>query len=154
MRYIIYLIVMLMLPIISFGQNENDNRTTYVSNCKCNKDSLNCSYVNEGECTLINPEVFPEFPGGSKELLLYVHRNFKIPQETLDAGLVSGRIGITFIIEKDGSITDIKIVRPVEEHFDKEFVAVFKNLPKWKPGKDKGNVVRTKMRWYMNYGSK
>ena len=61
---------------------------------------------------------------------------------------------LDFIIEKDGSITDIKVVRPVEEHFDKEFVAVFKNLPKWKPGKDKGNVVRTKMRWYMHYDFK
>ena len=149
-----YLIVMLMLPTTSFGQNVSNNTSNACPIVKCNKDSINCSDINGGECTFINPEVFPEFPGGFRELSLYINRNFKIPQETYDAGFASVRIDITFIIEKDGSITDIKVVRPVEEHFDKEFVAVFKNLPKWKPGKDKGNVVRTKMRWYMHYDFK
>ena len=131
----------------------HDKNTTIIDIFSHNKSLLQDSLYCE-EIPVEHPDVFPEFPGGNKELSLYINRNFKIPQETYDAGFTSVRIDITFIIEKDGSITDIKVVRPVEEHFDKEFVAVFKNLPKWKPGKDKGNVVRTKMRWYMHYDFK
>ena len=140
------------MEIDSLFYRHNKN-TTIIDIFSHNKSLLQDSLYCE-EIPVEHPEVFPEFPGGFKELSLYINRNFKIPQETYDAGFTSVRIDITFIIEKDGSITDIKVVRPVEEHFDKEFVAVFKNLPKWKPGKDKGNVVRTKMRWYMHYDFK
>ena len=84
----------------------------------------------------------------------FVFRDFKFPEETLEAGMASGRIGVSFIVEKDGSITDVQVVRSFEEHFDKVIVSAFKRMPKWKPGEDKGKKVRTKITWYMNYDYK
>lgn len=144
---------MMIFPVISFGQNKNDSISTVCPIIKYKKDSLCCSNKEEA-FPLEHPEVYPEFPGGNKEIIRFVTNNLKFPKEALEAGVVSGRIGISFIVEKDGSITDIKVVRSFEEHFDKVIVSAFKRMPKWKPGENKGKIVRTKITWFMNYDYK
>ena len=131
----------------------HDKNTTIIDIFSHNKSLLQDSLYCE-EIPVEHPEVFPEFPGGNKEIMHFVFRDFKFPEETLEAGMASGRIGVSFIVEKDGSITDVQVVRSFEEHFDKVIVSAFKRMPKWKPGEDKGKKVRTKITWYMNYDYK
>lgn len=88
-------------------------------------------------------EVMPEFPGGMKACLDYVGKNIQYPAEAMKNG-VQGRVVIQFTIEEDGSISNPSIVRSVSEELDKEAIRLVKNMPKWKPGMQRGNVVRCK----------
>ena len=82
----------------------------------------------------------PAFPGGSPTA--WVNKNIKYPVLAMENG-ISGKVYIQFVIEKDGSITDVKVARGVDSSLDKEAVRVVKSMPKWTPGKMKdGKVVR------------
>jgi len=83
----------------------------------------------------------PEFPGGRKNLMNYLAKNITYPEEALKAK-IEGRVFVSFIVEKDGSITHIKILRGIGHGCDKEAVRVVKNMPRWIPGKEKGKPVR------------
>ena len=86
-------------------------------------------------------EVMPEFPGGDQAMMDFVAKNVQYPQEAKDKE-ISGRVLVSFVIEKDGSITDVKVVKGIGGGCDEEAVRVVKAMPKWKPGKDKGKPVR------------
>ena len=86
-------------------------------------------------------EVMPEFPGGDQAMMDFVAKNVQYPQEARDKE-ISGRVLVGFVVEKDGSITDVKVVKGIGGGCDEEAVRVVKAMPKWKPGKDKGKPVR------------
>lgn len=86
-------------------------------------------------------DVMPEFPGGETELLKYMARNVKYPAESIK-NKEEGSLSLSFIINKDGSLSDIKVVKSLTPLLDAEAVRVVKNMPKWTPGKLKGKVVR------------
>ena len=86
-------------------------------------------------------DVMPEFPGGETELLKYMARNVKYPAESIK-NKEEGSLSLSFIINKDGSLSDIKVVKSLTPLLDAEAVRVVKNMPKWTPGKVKGKVVR------------
>lgn len=86
-------------------------------------------------------EVMPEFPGGDQAMMDFVAKNVQYPQEARDKE-ISGRVLVSFIVEKDGSIGDVKVVKGIGGGCDEEAVRVVKAMPKWKPGKDKGKPVR------------
>ena len=86
-------------------------------------------------------EVMPEFPGGDQAMMDFVAKNVQYPQEARDKE-ISGRVLVGFIVEKDGSIADVKVVKGIGGGCDEEAVRVVKAMPKWKPGKDKGKPVR------------
>jgi len=86
-------------------------------------------------------EVAPEFPGGMDQMAKYLSENIKYPEEAKDKG-ISGRVFINFVIEKDGSVTEVKVMRSVDPIVDNEAVRVVKSMPKWKPGMQKGKPVR------------
>lgn len=86
-------------------------------------------------------DVMPEFPGGETELLRYMARNVKYPAESIK-NKEEGSLSLSFIINKDGSLSDIKVVKSLTPLLDAEAVRVVKNMPKWTPGKVKGKVVR------------
>ena len=86
-------------------------------------------------------EVMPEFPGGEQAMMKFVADNVQYPQEARDKE-ISGRVLVSFVIEKDGSIADVKVVKGIGGGCDEEAVRVVKAMPKWKPGKDKGKPVR------------
>ena len=88
-------------------------------------------------------EEMPEFPGGEEKLLEYLGKNIHYPERAREQG-VQGRCIIEFVIERDGTVTEPKIVRSLESQCDNEAVRVIKSLPKWKPGKQKGKPVRVK----------
>ena len=85
----------------------------------------------------------PEFPGGQDSLDKYIKENMRygemISKYQADA---IGRIFVNFIVEPDGSITSVKVIRGIYEHYDEEAVRVVKSMPKWQPGKQNGKPVR------------
>ena len=86
-------------------------------------------------------EVMPEFPGGEQAMMDFVGKNVQYPKEAMEKE-ISGRVLVGFIVEKDGSIADVKVVKGIGGGCDEEAVRVVKAMPKWKPGKDKGKPVR------------
>ncbi len=88
-------------------------------------------------------EQMPSFPGGPSALMQYLASNIKYPVVAEENG-VQGRVIVTFVVEKDGSITDVRVVKSVDPSLDKEATRVVKSMPKWIPGKQNGSAVRVK----------
>ena len=86
-------------------------------------------------------ENMPEFPGGDAGLMKYIQNNVKYPPIAKEYN-ITGKVYVSFIVDKSGSVTDVKIVRGVDKSLDAEAVRVVKSLPKYKPGKQRGNAVR------------
>jgi protein TonB len=97
--------------------------------------------VIEAPLTIV--EQMPTFPGGEVEMMKYIQRNVQYPQVEKEAG-ISGTCYVTFVVEKDGNITDVKVLRGVSggPGCDKEALRVVKSMPNWKPGKQNGREVR------------
>jgi len=88
-------------------------------------------------------EEMPSFTGGQGALMAYLSNNIVYPKKAMENG-VQGRVICTFVVERDGSITDVKVSRSVDPLLDKEAVRVLSKMPKWTPGKQKGEPVRVK----------
>ena len=91
----------------------------------------------------IRVEKMPEFPGGQEALNRFLVRNIKYPLLAQENG-IQGRVVCQFVVNSDGSIVDISVVRGVEESLDKEAIRVIKSMPKWTPGRQGGKSVRVK----------
>ena len=85
----------------------------------------------------------PSFPGGESAMKSYLNSNVKYPDVAQENG-VQGRVIVESIIEKDGSMSDVKVIRSVDPSLDREALRVVKAMPKWTPAKLKGIPVRTK----------
>ena len=92
----------------------------------------------------------PSFPGGEQKLLEYVAKNTKYPQIARESG-IQGRVFIGFVVETDGSISNVKVLRGIGGGCDEEAVRVIKSLPKWKPGKQRGKAVRVSYQIPVNF---
>lgn len=89
-------------------------------------------------------EQMPEFPnGGMAGLMQYLNKNIKYPTIAQENG-TQGRVSIQFVVNRDGSIVDAKVVRGVDPYLDKEALRVINTMPKWKPGMQRGKPVRVK----------
>ena len=86
-------------------------------------------------------EEYPEFPGGDKALREYILNTIKYPEVARTSG-ITGTVYVQFVVEKDGSISDVKVVRGIGGGCDEEAVRVVKSMPRWKPGKQRGQPVR------------
>jgi protein TonB len=86
-------------------------------------------------------EVQPEFPGGAAGFSKYVQRNYRTPEVEQD---LKGRVFIEFVVEKDGSLTDIKVVRDLGFGTGQEAIRMLKNAPRWKPGVQNGKTIRVR----------
>ena len=85
----------------------------------------------------------PEFPGGMTALMKFLGDNIKYPVIAQENG-IQGRVITNFVVERDGSISDVQIVRGQDPSLDKEAVRVIKTMPKWKPGQQRGKPVRVR----------
>ena len=83
----------------------------------------------------------PEFPGGTAALKKWLASNVRYPQMALENG-ISGRVIVKFVVEKDGSVSGVTLVRGVDKDLDREAIRVVKSMPKWQPGKNNGQAVR------------
>ena len=88
-------------------------------------------------------EQMPEFPGGMKELLKFLQDNLKYPENAMKNN-VQGRVIVQFVVEKDGTPTEFKVARSVDPDLDAEALRVLQTMPKWKPGMQRGKIVRVK----------
>lgn len=88
-------------------------------------------------------EQMPSFPGGPSALMEWLSNNVKYPVVAQENG-VQGRVVVSFVVERDGSITDVNILRGVDPSLDREAMRVVKSMPKWTPGKQNGSAVRVK----------
>jgi len=86
-------------------------------------------------------ESMPDFPGGDEARIKYLNENIKYPQMARESG-IQGRVFVTFVVEKDGSVTDVRVLRGIGGGCDEEAIRVIKNMPKWDPGKQRGKPVR------------
>lgn len=88
-------------------------------------------------------EQMPMFPGGDAALMSYLANNIHYPTVAAENG-VQGRVVVGFVVERDGSITDVRILRGVDPSLDREAMRVVKSMPRWTPGKQNGSAVRVK----------
>lgn len=95
---------------------------------------------NEFLCTFA--EELPQYPGGIKKLYKYINENIQWPDSQ---SCVEGKVFVSFVVECDGSITNIEVVRGRSRDYDKAALKVFQNMPKWDPAKQRGQPVRAKM---------
>jgi protein TonB len=83
-------------------------------------------------------EVKPDFPGGIEKFYKYIGKNYQVPEEE---GL-KGKVFVSFVVEKDGSLTDIKVIRDIGYGTGKEAIRVLRACPRWNPGEQNGKKVR------------
>ncbi len=95
-------------------------------------------------------ETMPAFPGGDANLFKFLGENVKYPVIAQENG-IQGRVICQFVVNKDGSIVDVEVVRPVDPSLDKEAIRVIKSMPKWSPGKQRGKSVRVKYTLPVNF---
>ena len=96
--------------------------------------------IQEAEIFTIVEEM-PDFPGGTQKLADYLAKNIKYPQMARESG-IQGRVFISFVVEPDGSVSNVNVMRSLGGGCDEEAVRVVKSMPKWKPGKQRGKPVR------------
>ena len=105
----------------------------------------------EEEVIFMVVESMPEFPGGQQALFKYLGENVKYPVIAQENG-IQGRVVCQFVVNKDGSIVDVVVVRSSgDASLDKEAIRVINSMPKWKPGKQRGKPVRVKYTVPVNF---
>jgi len=112
--------------------------------------------VVEQEEEDVEEEVFlvveedPEFPGGLEALSKFIADNIKYPQLAKENN-ITGRVFVSFVVEKDGRVGQVKILRDIGGGCGNEAVRVVKSMPRWKPGKQRGKAVRTQFNLPVNF---
>ena len=95
-------------------------------------------------------EQMPEFPGGEQAMNDFLLKNLKYPQMAKDKG-IQGKVWLSFVVDKDGTIKDVEVLRGIGGGCDEESVRVVKLMPKWKPGYQSGKPVMVKFRFPINF---
>lgn len=95
-------------------------------------------------------EVSPEFPGGMQEMYSYLGATIKYPQLAQDQN-IQGKVYVQFVVEKDGSITDVNVIKGAHTLLDKEAVRVISGMPNWSPGMQEGRIVRVRYTIPINF---
>lgn len=98
---------------------------------------------NESETTFDVVEQMPQFPGGDAALMEFLSSNVRYPEEAHKKG-IEGRVIATFVVKKDGSISEAKLVRSVDPQLDEEALRVINSMPNWNPGMQNGEPVNVK----------
>ena len=88
-------------------------------------------------------EVMPEYPGGRSAMQYFLQTQMVYPVEARKKG-VQGRVIVSFVVEKDGTLSQAKVVRSIEANLDEESLRVVKSMPRWNPGRQNGKAVRVK----------
>ena len=132
---------------ITKERTSNDRKGTTSKKSKKGNTALMQSAVDTDSIENSNifgvVEEMPSFPGGQGALMQYLASNIKYPVVAQENG-VQGRVIVSFVVERDGSISDVKVARSVDPSLDREAQRVVKSMPKWKPGKQNGSAVRVK----------
>ena len=132
--FVVSALILLVIVIAPASANAQDKRE---KTTQTRKDTATDDKVYE-VC-----EQMPIFEGGDAALLKYLRENLKLPDEYKERG-IQGRMVVGFIVEKDGSLTDVKVLRTVDIDLDAEVLRLVKGMPKWIPGRQNGKRVRVR----------
>ena len=121
---------------INVEATENTEVEEYIAPVKIEEEQQ----VDEDQIFMV-VESMPQYPGGDVELYKYLADNIRYPNIAREAG-ISGRVFVSFVVEKDGSVTDVKILRGIGGGCDEEAIRLVKSMPKWSPGLQRGKAVR------------
>ena len=136
-KCLLFAISALVLLVIVFAPAGANAQNKKVKKAQTHKDTTTDDKVYE-VC-----EQMPTYEGGDAALLKYLGENLKLPEEDQERGM-QGRMVVGFIVEKDGSLTNVEVLRPVDIAFDAEVLRVVKGMPKWIPGRHNGQRVRVR----------
>jgi protein TonB len=132
--------------IIEIVDDQEEVEETEVIDTEVNEETVVEAPVQREE-EVVEEQIFtiveemPEYPGGELEMRKYLAKAIKYPQMAQDAG-ISGTVFLTFEVDKDGKIKDVKVLRGIGGGCDEEAIRVVKAMPAWKPGKQRGKSVR------------
>ena len=110
-----------------------------LTGCAAEKEPLIISPLSYDKLT---EPTMPKYPGGPEKMFDFIADNLHWPYD--DESCIQGRVIVSFIVEKDGSLSDIKVEKSIDPLFDKEAVRVVKSMPKWEPGMWRGKPTRVK----------
>lgn len=135
--------------VLNIVENDVEVESDLEINAEADANTVNQNYtpVMTDEPEPQETEIFtvveeePSFPGGEAARKKFLSENIKYPPMAKEAG-IQGRVFVTFVVEKDGSITDVKVLRGIGGGCDEEAVRVVKLMPKWQPGKQRNKAVR------------
>ncbi len=131
MKKICLLFVAMFCTLVMFAQSDDVNTIS------------NDTVVGDDYYICVQYETWPKFPGGQQTMLKYIQENLKYPKQALKKQ-IQGRSICQFIVEKDGSISHIRVVRSSgNKSLDRAAIRVIKTMPKWTPGRLQGKIVRT-----------
>lgn len=131
MKRIYLLFIAMFCTLVMFAQSDDVNTTS------------NDTVVGDDYYICVQYETWPKFPGGQQEMFKYIQENLKYPKQALKKQ-IQGRSICQFIVEKDGSISHIQVVRSSgNKSLDRAAIRVIKTMPKWTPGRLQGKIVRT-----------
>lgn len=120
------------------------NNTDYQDFATNNEEDVQETNVQANDDEILDMvEQMPSFPGGETALLQFLSSNVRYPT-VAEENEIQGRVVVTFIVERDGSITEVKVAKGVDPSLDREAVRVIKSMPKWKAGTQNGKPVRVK----------
>lgn len=137
MKRILFFVMVLMVNMVSVGQDVRKDK-----DARTEQDGAIFTIV----------EQMPEFPGGMEALYQFLASNIKYPGGPDDC--VNGKVIVSFVIEKDGTVSDAKVVRKLHPAFDEEALRVVKLMPKWEPGRQDGKPVRVQFNLPINFSLK
>lgn len=86
-------------------------------------------------------ESMPEFPGGAEQMMIFIAKNIKYPPMARESG-IQGRVFVNFVVEPNGSVSNVKVLRGIGGGCDEEAIRVVETMPKWTPGRQRGKAVR------------
>ena len=138
--------VLLTLPLFALllFANCNSNENVKSSDNKAVEATENVEKTvvsDNSEPIAESAEVIPEYPGGTAAMFEFIQSNVTYPESAKDKG-IEGKVFVQFVVEKDGSLSNIEVVRGINEDLDAEAVRVVKAMPKWTPGMNEGKPVR------------
>ena len=132
---------------ITKERTSNDRKGTTSKKSKKGNTALMQSAVDTD--SIENSKIFggveemPSFPGGMAALMKYIKDNLRYPEICWE-GAAMGRVNVVFIVNEDGSLSDVKVIRSIIPELDKEAIRVVKSMPKWNPAKQNGKAVKMK----------
>lgn len=129
-----------------------DTSTTKMDNTNADNNLPQSQVITNADETIYDfVDKMPEFPGGKSEMSVYLSKNVKYPLEAKEIG-AQGRVICEFIVNTDGSISDVKVVRSGGYYFlDNEAIRVVASMPKWNPGAKNGQPVRVRYTIPVNF---
>ena len=137
-KFVMMIVVLLMMTVgnIACAQNvpliiDPDKVDQYLAE---RKDTINVY-----DCV----EQMPSFPGGSQKLKEFIEENLRYPKE-LEETCIQGRVIVRFVVERNGKLSNVKVVKSVDPVLDKEALRIVKLMPRWIPGRQNGITVRVK----------